>query len=122
MRYAILIYENEADFAQRQSPPDGVYWASWMAYSAAMNPVTTGGAPLEAPASATTLRLREGRRLVQDGPYAETREQLGGFFLIDVPDLDAALDWAAKCPAAASGVVEVRPLMAMMAASAAEAA
>lgn len=114
MKYAILVYENAADFAARQSPPQDPYWAGWMAYSAAMNPVTTGGAPLEAPSLATTVRLQDGKRLVQDGPYAETREQLGGFFVIDVADLDAALDWAAKCPAAATGVVEVRPLMAMM--------
>jgi hypothetical protein len=113
MKYAILIYEPESGFALRQSPPESDYWAGWMAYSSAMNPVTTGGAPLEVPQTATTVRLREGRRLVQDGPYAETREQLGGFFVIDVPDLDAALDWAAKCPAAATGTVEVRPLMAM---------
>lgn len=114
MRYAILIYEPQADFEARKSPPDGAYWGAWMAYSQDMNPVTTGGAPLEVPETATTVRLREGRRLVQDGPYAETREQLGGFFLIDVPDLDAALDWAARCPAAINGVVEVRPLLAMM--------
>jgi hypothetical protein len=114
MRYAILIYEPQAGFDQRQSPPDSAYWGAWMAYSQEMNPVTTGGAPLEVPATATTVRLREGRRLVQDGPYAETREQLGGFFVIDVADLDAALDWAARCPAAVNGVVEVRPLMPMM--------
>lgn len=114
MRYAILIYEPQADFEARKSLPDGAYWGAWMAYSQDMNAVTTGGAPLEVPETATTVRLREGRRLVQDGPYAETREQLGGFFLIDVPDLDAALDWAARCPAALNGVVEVRPLLATM--------
>ncbi len=114
MKYAILIYEPESDFELRQSPPDSAYWAAWMAYSADMNAVTTGGAPLELPQTATTVRLRDGKRLVQDGPYAETREQLGGFFVIDVPDLDAALDWAAKCPAANAGAIEVRPLMAMM--------
>jgi hypothetical protein len=114
MKYAVLIYEPESDFAQRQSPPGGPYWAGWTAYARDMGPVSTGGAPLELPASATTVRLREGRRMVQDGPYAETKEQLGGFFLIDVADLDAALDWAAKCPAAATGAIEVRPLMAGM--------
>jgi hypothetical protein len=114
MKYAILVYEPETDFALRQSPPESPYWAGWMAYSGAMNAVTTGGAPLELPSAATTVRLRGGQRLVQDGPYAESREQLGGFFVIDVPDLDAALDWAAKCPAAHSGAVEVRPLLAAM--------
>jgi hypothetical protein len=59
------------------------------------------------------VRLRDGQRHVQDGPYADTKEQLGGFYLIDVPDLDAALDWAARCPTAADGAVEVRPLVPM---------
>jgi hypothetical protein len=61
----------------------------------------------------TTLRQRDGKRQVQDGPYADTKEQLGGFYEIDVPDLDTALDWAARCPAAATGAVEVRPNLVM---------
>ena len=55
------------------------------------------------------MKLRDGRRVVQDGPYADTKEQLGGFFMIDVPDLDTALDWAARYPADIGGLVEVRP-------------
>jgi hypothetical protein len=70
-----------------------------------------GGKGLEPPSTGTTVRLRDGERIVQDGPYADTKEQLGGFFVIDVPDLDAALDWAARCPAATDGVVEVRPVL-----------
>lgn len=60
--------------------------------------------------TATTLRLVEGRRDIHDGPYAETKEQLGGFYLIEVPDIDTALEWAARNPAAATGAVEVRPV------------
>ena len=59
------------------------------------------------------MRVVDGKRRVQDGPFADTKEQLGGFFVIDVPDLDTALSWAARCPAAASGAVEVRPNLPM---------
>ena len=69
-----------------------------------------GGEPLQPVASATTVRLRGGKRHVQDGPYADTKEQLGGFIILELPSLDAALAWAARCPAAATGAVEVRPL------------
>jgi len=67
----------------------------------------TGSAGLQPPHAGTTLRQRDGERHVQDGPYAETKEQLGGFYEIEVPDLDKALEWAARCPAAATGAVEV---------------
>jgi hypothetical protein len=72
-----------------------------------------GGSGLQPPAVATTVRQRDGKRQVQDGPYAETKEQLGGYFEIEVADLDTALDWAARCPAAATGAVEVRPNLVM---------
>ena len=64
-------------------------------------------------AMATSVRLRGGKRQITDGPYAETTEQLGGYYIIDVPDLDAALAWAARCPGASHGTMEVRPIMAM---------
>ena len=72
-----------------------------------------GGAALQPPAVATTVRQRDGKREVQDGPYAEAKEQLGGYCVIDVPDLDQALAWAARCPAASTGAVEVRPNLPM---------
>jgi len=72
-----------------------------------------GGSALQPPAVATTVRQRDGKRQVQDGPYAETKEQLGGYYEIEVADLDTALDWAARCPAATTGVVEVRPNLVM---------
>ena len=68
---------------------------------------------LQPVATATTVRVRNGRLLVTDGPFAETKEGLGGFYLIDVGDLDEALDWAARCPGARYGSVEVRPVMVM---------
>ena len=68
-----------------------------------------GGAGLQPPQQATTIRHQDGTQRVQDGPYAEAKEQLGGYYVIDVPDLDQALAWAARCPAASTGAVEVRP-------------
>jgi hypothetical protein len=69
-----------------------------------------GGAGLEPPETATIVRLTNGERMVQDGPYADTKEQLGGFYLIEVPDMDSAIAWAARCPCASHGTVEVRPI------------
>jgi hypothetical protein len=72
-----------------------------------------GGEALQPVQTATTVRVRNGKLSTTDGPFAETKEQLGGFYEIDVPDLDTALDWAARCPAASTGAVEVRPNLAM---------
>ena len=72
--------------------------------------IFVGGKPLDAPETATTVRLRESKREIQDGPYSNTKEQLGGFTLLELPSLDAALEWAARCPAASYGTVEVRPI------------
>jgi hypothetical protein len=71
------------------------------------------GDPLQPSSTATTVRVKGGKTEVLNGPYAETKEQLGGYYLIDVPDLDAALSWAARCPGASVGTIEVRPIMAM---------
>lgn len=71
------------------------------------------GQALQPSSTATSLRIRGGKRQVQDGPFADSKEQLGGFFIIDVPDLDAALEWAARCPSASTGGVEVRPVLLM---------
>jgi len=114
MKYAILIYESPADFGARTDPKrQGTYRGAYQAYTKALMDagVMTGGAGLQPPQVGTTLRARDGRRQVQDGPYAEAKEQLGGFYLIDVPGLDEALDWAARCPAASSAGVEVRPVL-----------
>jgi hypothetical protein len=115
MKIAMIIHEDTADLSRRDDPAQAqAYWGAWMAYVQAINAagIVTGGAGLELPARATTLRLRQGERLVQDGPYADTKEQLGGFFLLEVPDLTTALEWAARCPAAATGTIELRPCLA----------
>jgi len=116
MNYILLIYEDADAFTARTDPARAAtHFAGWQAYAQALREagVMTGGAALQVPGAATTVRLRDGERLVQDGPFAETKEQLGGFFVIDVPDLDAALAWAARAPAASYGAMEVRPEMSM---------
>jgi hypothetical protein len=113
MQYAILVYENDADFGARtDGARQAAYWAGWRAYGQALTEagIMKGGMPLAGPSTGTTVRANGGTRHVQDGPYADTKEQLGGFYIIEVADLDAALSWAARCPAAASGAVEVRPV------------
>ena len=110
MKYAILVYETEQDIRDRpQTMP------AYSAYSQALAEagVAAGGAALHPSHTATTIRLQNGQRNVQDGPYADTKEQLGGMFIIDVPDLDTAMDWAARCPATSNCAVEVRPLLPM---------
>jgi hypothetical protein len=74
-------------------------------------PLILGGEGLEPTSSATTVRVRDGERVLSDGPFAETKEQLGGFYLLDCASLDEAIDWAAKIPGASTGSVEVRPVM-----------
>ena len=112
MNYTILIYEPQKEFAARKDPEwVRTFFPAWPAYTKALIEagVLVSGAGLEPPETATTVRLRDGKRLVQDGPYAEAKEQLGGYYIINVPSLDVALEWAAKCPAAPYGGIEVRP-------------
>jgi hypothetical protein len=113
MLYALMVYESPAAFDARTGKDQEAYMGAWRAYADALRHagVMAGGKGLQPSETATTLRLRDGERTVQDGPYADTKEQLGGFFLLDVPDLDTALDWAARCPASWDGAVEVRPVM-----------
>ena len=110
MKYAMLIYETPQDYEARRGDPG--YVAAWRAYHQAL--VEAGayvvGAPLKEVATATTIRVKDGKRLVQDGPFAEAKEQLGGFTILELPSLDSALSWAARCPAASTGAVEVRPI------------
>jgi hypothetical protein len=113
MRYVFLIYETPADFESRQPSEGEPYAAAWRAYYRALvqaGAYVAGGAPLKEPGTGTTIRVTDGRRHVQDGPYAESKDQLGGFMILDLASLDDALEWAARCPAAATGTVEVRPM------------
>src|ERR1700684_3272688 len=111
MQFALLIYELPEAFASRTSDGTDPYTGAWRAYHKALveSGAYVAGDPLEAPETGTTVRLKEGKRRVQDGPFADTKEQLGGFIIMELPSLDAALDWAARCPASAAGAVAARP-------------
>jgi hypothetical protein len=114
MNYTLLIFEDQDHFAHRQaSDQQQAYWAGWQEYMKAIKEsgILVGGAGLQAPDTATTVQVQEGKPQVQDGPVANTKEQLGGIFIIDVPDLDTALEWAARCPVGLGRKVEVRPNM-----------
>jgi hypothetical protein len=114
MKYILLIYGNEAALQGRSKAESEESHAAYIAYTEALKKagVIVGGDRLQRSALATTVRVANGKTKVLDGPYAETKEQLGGFYMIDVPDLDAALSWAARCPGASQGVMEVRPIWA----------
>jgi len=109
-----MFYEGAAEFAERNDPEKGkANWAAWGAYAKAVaeSGLMRGGAGLQAPSTATVLSMKNGKKHVQDGPYADTKEQLAGFFVLEVPSLDVALEWAAKSPALAKGRIEVRPVI-----------
>jgi hypothetical protein len=112
MQFALLIYESPEAFATRGKDQSDPYIGAWRAYYKTLVEagVYAGGDPLEVPETSTTVRLNEGKRRVQDGPFADTKEQLGGILILELPSLDAALEWAARCPTASMGAVEVRPL------------
>ena len=116
MQYILLLNETPAELGKRTHPEHGqTYWGAWNAFIGAMAQagIIVKGDGLQGPDLATTVRVRDGKRTVQDGPFADTKEALGGYFVIDVPDLDAALTWAAKAPCVHDGSVEVRPVLVM---------
>jgi hypothetical protein len=115
MQYALLIYSSEANDA-KMTPAEGhavfqgyMEFTQWLEKSGK----SKGGQPLEKTANATTVRVRNGKTATTDGPFAETKEQLGGFYLVDAKDLDDAISIAARIPGASHGCVEVRPIMKM---------
>ena len=112
MQFALLIYHSPEEFARRENDYNDPFLGAWRAYYQALVQagVYVGGDALEVPETGTTVRLREGRRHVQDGPFADTKEQLAGFIILELPSVDAALEWATRCPGASGGAVEVRPL------------
>ena len=112
MQFALMIYHTPQEFDMRKNDYSHPHLGAWRAYHKALvgAGVYVAGDALEVPETGTTVRVREGKRRVQDGPYADTKEQLGGFIILEVPSVDAALEWAARCPGASLGAVEVRPL------------
>ncbi|MEN3375371.1 MAG: hypothetical protein V7604_726 [Hyphomicrobiales bacterium] len=115
MQYLLMIYGNEAGMLAASKEMVTQMSGAYFAYTEAMKKagVWVGGERLRPTSDATTVRVKDGKTQVLDGPYAETKEQLGGYYMIDVPDLDAALSWAARCPGAAAGTMEVRPVWPM---------
>lgn len=109
MKYALLVHQTPEQFELRDAttlPAGRAYGEALMAAG-----IFVGGGGLDAPRTATSVTLRDGKRQVHDGPFAESKEYLAGFAIIDVPNLDVALEWAARHPAAARATVEVRPLL-----------
>ena len=114
MKYMLLLYADESGFGRVSQDEMMKIMGAYRAYTEALQKagVHMDSSRLRPAADATRVNIANGKTNVLDGPYAETKEQLGGYFLIDVPDLDSAISWAAKCPGASHGTVEVRPLWA----------
>lgn len=111
MRYALLIYGNEAGASQMSKQEQDAEMAAYFAFGERFKEQILGGEALLPTSSATTVRAREGKTLTTDGPFAETKEQLGGFYLVKCENLDEAIQIAAQIPGAANGSIEVRPVM-----------
>jgi hypothetical protein len=115
MKYMLLIYGDEAKMRAIPKEDASNMMPAYLAYTEALKKagILLGGDRLQFTETATTVRIRDGKTNVVNGPYAEAKEQLAGYYLIDVPDMDSALSWASRCPGASAGTVEVRPLWIM---------
>jgi hypothetical protein len=124
MQYLLMLYADEAGWSKMTKTQQEQGYAAYMAYTEALKKagVWVGSNRLQPIGTATTVRVTDGKSQVLDGPYIDSKEQLGGYYLIDVPDLDSAISWAARCPGAGHGTIEVRPVWAMPASAAAPAA
>jgi hypothetical protein len=114
MHYMLIYHETAEELGKRSDPRVAEsYWGGWSAYMGAMaqSGVMVSGNGLQPPETATTLRISDGKRHVVDGPFADTKEMLGGYVIVDVADLDGALEWAARAPCASAGSVEIRPVL-----------
>jgi hypothetical protein len=115
VKYVLLVYDENT--ANPSPDPDPAAWGQMIeeygAYSRSLDETGArlAGEALQPNSTATSVRVRDGRTITTDGPFAETKEGLGGFYLIEAPDLDAALAWAARCPGAKYGTIEVRPVV-----------
>ena len=111
MRYVLLIYTNETQDSQMNPQEQAAIMAGYNAFGEEYKDKITGGEALLPTSSATTVRVREGKTLSTDGPFAETKEQLGGYYLVNAENLDEAMQIAAHIPGANHGSIEVRPVM-----------
>jgi hypothetical protein len=110
MRYMMLIHHDDVALA---NAPQKQLWADYAAFNEALAKAGEGmvaGERLQPPSTATTIRVADGNTDILDGPYADTKEQLAGYFMIDVPDIDEAIAWAKRCPSSRYGSIEIRPL------------
>ena len=112
MQYLLMVYVNEGGWPKLNQAEQEQGMAAYKTYTEALAKagVLKGNNRLQPSSAATTMRLASGKPQVLDGPYIDSKEQLGGYYLIEVADLDAALAWAARCPAVGHGIVEVRPV------------
>jgi hypothetical protein len=112
MKYLLMAYVNEAGFATLTKEQQEQGLAAYGAFMEAMKKanVLVGSNRLQPSASSTVVKMANGKSQVLDGPYVDSKEQIGGYFLIEAPDLDAAIAWAARCPASSHGAVELRPV------------
>jgi hypothetical protein len=115
MQYLLMLYSNESGWSQMTPAEQERGVAAYGAYTQALKTagVLVGSNRLQNSTAATTVHVADGKSQVLDGPYVDSKEQLAGYYLIDVPDLDAALAWAARCPGASHGTIEVRPIWSM---------
>lgn len=113
MKYALLLYDNEANGHDFGTPEMDAEMQQWFAFTNELETAGKhlGGEALNPGGTATTVRVRDGKTVTADGPFAETKETLGGFYLIEAANLDEAIEWAAKIPIAPRGSVEIRPIM-----------
>lgn len=113
MRYLLLLYSAEGSGPTEGTPEHAAYLQQWRDFGTQLSGAgaMVAGDALHGSETATTVRVREGSVMATDGPFAETKEVLGGFYMIDVDDLDAAKHWAAKIPLAPYGSVEIRPIL-----------
>jgi hypothetical protein len=112
MQYILFLYGDEAQWPKLTPAEQQQRVAAYRAYNEALQKagILAGSNRLQPSSAATTVRLADGKPQVLDGPYADSKEQLAGYYMIDVADLDAAISWAARCPGAGHGIIEVRPL------------
>ena len=115
MQYLLMLYSDESGWNRLSPAEQQQGYAAYMAYTEALKTAGAyvGSNRLRPVSTATTVRAADGKSQVLDGPFADSKEQLGGYYLIEAPDLDAALAWAARCPGAGHGTVEVRPIWTM---------
>lgn len=114
MQYMLSFFQPQSEFDRLKDPKEAeAYMGAWTAYVTAMyeSGAVVSGSGLLPPEAGTSVRIRDGKRQVQDGPYADTKEHLGGYFVVEAPSLDVALEWAARAPSSSVGTTEVRPVL-----------